>query len=95
MDEARSRLPPEVRDWISRRADAVRSAFSAYEALSEMGIEGLADEATPIQIFCPFHPNTRTAAARYYPGSGRRHGYVRCFTCKENWDSIEIGRAHV
>jgi hypothetical protein len=78
-------------EWVQRRAEAVRAKYSAYDCLIENGHgESLADEDTPVQVFCPFHPNTRTPAARYYPASGGRSGYIRCFRCKENWDSINM-----
>ena len=79
-----------LRDWVRRRAAAVREKYGAYDALLELGVEGVVDDSTPVSVFCPFHPNKNTPAARYYPPSGRKHGYLRCFACKENWDSINL-----
>ena len=79
-----------LQDWVRRRAAAVREKYSAFDAAIEIGVEGISDDQTPTQIFCPFHHNTSTMAARYYPPSGHRGGYIRCYTCKENWDSINI-----
>ncbi len=84
-------LSTSAQDWIRKRADAVRSKYTAYQCLHENGHgEHLVDEDTPISIFCPFHHNVSTMAARYYPASGRRTDYVRCFRCHENWDSLNL-----
>lgn len=81
----------EWQKWINRRAAAVRSKFTAYDALSEHGFgEAIPDEHTPVQIFCPFHTNVNTPAARYYPSDGSHADYVRCYRCKENWDSLNL-----
>lgn len=80
-----------VRDWIRRRADAVRSRYTAFECLHEHGRgESLVDPDTPVQIFCPFHANVNTPAARYYPALGGRPDYVRCYACRENWDCLGL-----
>ncbi len=79
-----------LRDWVRRRIAAVQDKYSAYDALLELGVEGIVDQDTPVSVFCPFHPNTNTPAARYYPASGRNEGYLRCFACKENWRAINI-----
>lgn len=87
----KSGLSTSAQEWIKRRADAVRTKYTAYQCLHEHGHgEHLVDEDTPISVFCPFHPNTATMAARYYPASGRKTDYVRCFRCHENWDSINL-----
>jgi len=80
----------DIIEWIQRRTEAVRSKYSAFDALIEMKVDNLSDEETPVSVFCPFHPNTKTAAARYYPGTGRKPGKLHCFTCQENWDSINL-----
>jgi hypothetical protein len=78
-------------EWIKRRADAVRARYSAFSCLHENGHgETLVDEDTAVQMFCPFHGNVNTPAARYYPSSGHRTDYVRCFRCHENWDAINL-----
>ncbi len=84
-------IPQELlKDWIRRRADAVRSKYSAFDALMELGVEGISDEETSVGVFCPFHVNVNTPAARYYPAGGRNRGYLRCYACRQNWDSINI-----
>jgi len=80
----------QLKDWIRRRVEAVRSKYTAFDALIEIGVEGLVDEETPISLFCPFHHNVNTPAARYYPPTGRDSGYLRCYACKQNWRSIDI-----
>lgn len=78
-------------DWIRKRSDAVRQRYTAYQCLHESGHgETLVDEDTAVQMFCPFHGNVNTPAARYYPASGHRSDYVRCFRCHENWDSLNL-----
>lgn len=79
-----------LKEWVRRRAAAVREKYEAYDALLEIGVEGIVDPETPVSVFCPFHPNKNTPAARYYPPIGRKNGYLRCFTEKENWDSINL-----
>lgn len=79
-----------LQDWVKRRVEAVHSKYSAFDAITEIGVEGVSDDSTPTQVFCPFHHNTATPAARYYPPSGRSFGYIRCFACKENWRAINI-----
>ncbi len=77
-------------DWVRRRADAVRRVYSAFDALVEVGVDGLSDEDAPTPLFCPFHTNVNTPAAHYYPRRGGKAGYLRCFAEKENWDCIGI-----
>ena len=81
----------EHQEWIRRRADAVRQVYSAYDALVEFGQGGsLVDQDTPVQISCPFHGVDARPSARYYPSSGTRSDYLRCYYCKENWDSLNL-----
>jgi hypothetical protein len=79
-----------VQEWIKKRVHVVHQHYSAYMALTENGVTDIPDEETPTQIFCPFHHNVQTMAARYYPRSGGRPSYVRCFRCKENWDGLNL-----
>lgn len=78
--------------WVAKRISAVREAYSIFECLHEFGQgEMLIDEATSIQIACPFHGADAKPSARFYPlGSGREYEIVRCFKCRENWDSINL-----
>lgn len=78
-------------DWIKRRAEAVRQRYTAFTCLHENGHgETLVDEDTAVQMFCPFHGNVNTPAARYYPSSGHRTDYVHCWRCHESWDSVNL-----
>jgi len=84
-------ISTSAQEWIRRRADAVRGKYTAFQCLHEHGHgEHLVDEETPVSVFCPFHHNTATMAARYYPASGRKSDYVRCFRCHENWDALNL-----
>lgn len=79
-------------EWLRRRKEAVLARYSAFDALHEFGHgEALVDPDTPVQIFCCFHDNKNTPAARYYPASGHRSDYVHCFgSCKASWDGISM-----
>lgn len=77
-----------MKDWVKRRADAVREKYSSYDSLIEIGVEGISDPETPTSVFCPFHTNVNTTAARYYPPEGRKHGYLHCYACHNSWDAI-------
>lgn len=80
-----------IQEWIRRRADAVRKSYSAFDCMVEHGqAEMLVDPTTPVQVFCPFHGNVNTPAARYYPSLGGRSDYVRCYRCKESWDCLNL-----
>jgi hypothetical protein len=79
-----------VQEWIKKRVHAVHERYSAYACLVEHGVTDVPDETTPTQLFCPFHHNVSTMAARYYPRAGGRPAYVRCFRCKENWDALNL-----
>lgn len=84
-------ISTSAQEWIKKRADVVRTKYTAYQCLHEHGAgEMLVDEETPVQIFCPYHGNVNTPAARYYPAGGRRSDYVRCFRCHENWDCLNL-----
>ena len=84
-------ISTSAQEWIKKRAAAVREKYTAYQCLHEHGHgEHLVDEDTPVSIFCPFHGNVNTMAARYYPSSGRKSDYLRCFRCHENWDSLNL-----
>jgi hypothetical protein len=84
-------LETDHKSWIRRRADAVRSVYTAFDAMNEHGHGDLIpDPDSPTQVSCPFHgPDTRPSA-RYYPKMGGDHDYVRCYFCKENWDSLNL-----
>lgn len=77
-------------EWIKRRVREVHQRYSAYDCLVENGVTDIPDESTPTQLFCPFHHNVNTMAARYYPRQGGRPSYLRCFVCKENWDGLNL-----
>ena len=80
---------PSVKDWIQRRVAAVREVYSAYQCLTEHGIE-LIDESTAFQTACPWHGPDARPSARYYPREGGKYDYLRCYKCRENWDCINL-----
>lgn len=80
-----------LQEWIRLRANAVRDIYSAFDCLNEKGLgEAIPDQSTPTQIPCAFHGPDRKPSARYYPKSGSKHDYVRCYKCRENWDAIGL-----
>lgn len=81
----------EHQKWIKDRSWAVRKAYNSYDCLHEFGFgETLVDTDTAVQMSCPFHGPDRRPSARYYPSSSRYSDYVRCYYCKENWDSVNL-----
>lgn len=86
MDDFKS---TSEKEWVQRRVSAVSKRYSAYQALTDNGVEIL-DEATSIQLFCPFHDNKHTPAARYYAASGNNDGHFYCFSCKIRLDGIGL-----
>lgn len=79
-----------LQEWIKKRVTAVHERYTAYDCLTENNVTDVPDEDTPTQIFCPFHHNVQTMAARYYPRSGGRPSYVHCFRCKKSWDGLNL-----
>lgn len=77
-------------EWVQTRIQAVRQAFTTYDALIAAGVDSVPDPQTATQISCPLHSPDRTPSARYYPRSGVRHDHVHCFTCKKSVDSIGL-----
>lgn len=85
------KISTDQQDWIRRRCDAVRQVYTAFDALVEFGHgEMLIDQDTATQTKCPYHGSDNKPSARYYPASGRRPDYLRCYYCKENWDSLNL-----
>ena len=77
--------------WVKLRSNAVRNVYTAFQCLSENGHgELLADDQTAVQMSCPYHGVDATPSARYYPRSGGRSDNLRCYKCRENWDSINL-----
>ena len=79
--------------WIRGRVNNVLSRYSVYDCLHENGHgEMLVDEETSVQIRCPDpnHGVDNRPSSRYYPRSGGRPAYVRCFKCKESWNGLNL-----
>lgn len=77
----------EAQDWVARRAKAVLAVYSAFDALTENGIE-LQDRGEDMQIPCPFHNDTRPSA-RYYARGGIDSRF-HCFKCKYHLHGIDL-----
>lgn len=90
MGSKNNSTPEELKDWIRRRVAAVLEVCSAFQILIDSGVDTVPDDSTPTQIACMFHGADAKPSARYYPRSGRKSDYVRCFKCRENWDGINL-----
>jgi hypothetical protein len=77
----------EIQEWIRQRASLVLKRYSAFEALTENGIE-LEDRHTDLQIKCPWHGQDNKPSGRYYGTGPQPHFY--CFVCKLNLNGIGI-----
>lgn len=77
----------EGQEWVTRRAKAVLAAYTAFDALTENGIE-LQDRGEDMQIPCPFHNDTRPSA-RYYARGGTDCRF-HCFKCKYHLHGIDL-----
>jgi hypothetical protein len=95
-DDARREIEQKetFRRWIQARVDTIHSRVSAADILSRYSVKLRYGGQKPEQMFCPFHGNKRTMAARYHPKDVRNTDHVWCFVCcdKGPWDCIELFR---
>lgn len=93
-DDAQREIEREkiFRDWITARVDTIHHNVSAYDILTRYGVKLRYGGGRPEQMFCPFHGNTRTPAARYHPKDMRSPDHVWCFVCNQRWDCIGLFR---
>jgi hypothetical protein len=80
------------RDWQSSRIDMIHHRISASDVLERYGVRLRYSGGRAEQIFCPFHGNTRTMAAKYYIRDNRSPDHVFCYVCNERWDCIALYR---
>lgn len=78
------------RRWMAERIATIHASVSASDVLSRNGVKLRYSGKRPEQIFCPFHGNTRTPAARYHPADARQADHVWCFVCNQRWDVIAL-----
>lgn len=79
-------------DWVRARVAVVRETVSAGEVLMAHGHRLRYGGARAEQIFCPFHSNNRTMAAKYHPDEADSSSGVYCFVCQKRWDVIGVWR---
>ncbi len=93
-DDAQREIDREktFREWIRVRIDSVHQRVSASDVLSRYGVKLRYGGGRAEQMFCPFHGNTRTPAARYHPADTQSPDHVWCFVCNERWDCIALYR---
>jgi len=76
-------------EWIKERIREVNNKYSTSAALSEIGVE-LSNEENDESIFCPFHDNSQSPAARYYAKAGSELSHLYCFVCKKRWYGFDV-----
>jgi len=78
--------------WLHARIEAVHRQVTAVDVLARHSISLRYGGNRAEQMFCPFHGNARTPAARYHPNNGSDPDHVWCFVCNERWDCIHLFR---
>lgn len=76
--------------WIADRIDVIHRTVTAADVLRRNGVKLRYSGQRPEQLFCPFHGNTKTPAARFHPADARKPDHVWCFVCNEQWDAISL-----
>lgn len=91
-DEARREISQSdaYKRWMKARIDAIHHKVSAADVLRENGVQLRYGGSRPEQVFCPFHGNTRTMAARYHPEEGTSRAGIWCFGCNKRFDAITL-----
>jgi hypothetical protein len=81
--------PAEIKKWVQARIAAVEEVYTAYDALTEAGVE-LNDRYTDMQVSCPLpaHGPDARPSARYYGSSTKPHFF--CFKEKESHNGISL-----
>ncbi len=75
--------------WFQARTANVHARVTAQDVLGRFGVE-VRREGRAQQIFCPFHGNSNTMAARYYQAKDGKPDAVWCFVCNKQWDAITL-----
>lgn len=90
--EARREIEQQegFRRWIAERITTIHATASAADVLRRNGVKLRYGGKRPESIFCPFHGNTKTMAARFHPADSRKPDHVWCFVCNEQWDCISL-----
>ena len=90
--EARQEIEGQelFRSWRAGRIEVIHQTVTAADVLSRNGVKLRYSGKRPEQIFCPFHGNTKSMAARYHPADARKPDHVWCFVCNKQWDCIEL-----
>lgn len=81
------------REWQVKRIESIHQRVSASDVLARYGVKLRYSGGRDEQMFCPFHGNTRTMAAKYHVRDVRSTDHVFCFVCNERpWDCIALYR---
>jgi hypothetical protein len=94
LDEAKREVEQSevFQRWLTSRIETVHDRITAADVLSRYGVKLQYDGNRAEQVFCPFHGNTRTQAARYHPADAKSPDHVWCFVCNKRWDCIGLYR---
>jgi len=79
-----------LKRWIEDRIAEIHRRVSASDVLSRNGVNLKYGGSRSEQMFCPFHGNSRTMAAKYHPADARSNDHVWCFVCQKQWDAIAL-----
>ncbi len=91
-DQARREIDQQLgfRQWLADRVVVIHRTVSAVDMLRRYGVTLRYDGNRPEQMFCPFHGNSRTMAAKYHPTTPGKPDHIWCFVCQEQWDAITL-----
>jgi hypothetical protein len=91
-DEARREIEQQegFRRWIAERILVIHATATAADVLRRNGVKLRYSGQRPEQMFCPFHGNSKSMAARFHPADARKPDHVWCFVCNEQWDAISL-----
>ncbi len=91
-EQARREIEQQVgfRQWLSDRVAVIHRTASVADMLQKYGVSLRYGGNRPEQMFCPFHGNSRTMAAKYHPKDAHKPDHIWCFVCQEQWDVITL-----
>ena len=79
--------------WRDECVSIIHAHVSAADVLQQNGVKLRYGGKRAESIFCPFHDNTKTMAARFHPADARNPDHMWCFgACnfKRPWDAITL-----
>ncbi len=77
-------------DDLKERITNVMKVYSAFDALTEGGINDVFDETVDTQMKCPWHGADNRPSSRYYYGGSKVRSHFYCFKCHMRLNSVSI-----